>query len=191
MLSSRQRSINRPNLKIVGLSPSYKWITLHGGYRSYNLHPYLTSGTTVLGGGIELRPGRFYLLSYVGKLANAYNVAPNQLAYVQDENIEFYTRRTWGVKLGFGSSSNYFNISYTKSRDDENAGSAELLKDLSISPLENTGLGASTGLRLLKNISITGNVAIVLQTVDHLYDQDDDESGEDDLPDSNPILCLA
>jgi hypothetical protein len=41
-----------------GLSPKYKWLTLHGGYRSMDFSEYTLNGTIFLGGGIEINPAK-------------------------------------------------------------------------------------------------------------------------------------
>lgn len=47
---------NQQSFNQFGLSPKYKWITLHGGYRSMTFSPYTLNGHIFLGGGAELAP---------------------------------------------------------------------------------------------------------------------------------------
>jgi len=39
------------------MSPYYKWITIHVGYRNINYSQFTLAGHTILGAGIELHPG--------------------------------------------------------------------------------------------------------------------------------------
>ena len=39
-----------------GMSPTYKWVTAHAGWRSMSFSPYTLSGHLFLGGGLELKP---------------------------------------------------------------------------------------------------------------------------------------
>ena len=46
---SRNRSFSQP-FNRYGVSPYYKWLTLHAGYRSIRMNPYVMSGIQFLGG---------------------------------------------------------------------------------------------------------------------------------------------
>jgi hypothetical protein len=58
-LSSKNKTFNSPAFNIAGISPRYKWITLHAGVRAMDFSPYTYSGTNFTGGGIELMPENF------------------------------------------------------------------------------------------------------------------------------------
>ncbi|MDR0763620.1 MAG: hypothetical protein LBF01_03900 [Bacteroidales bacterium] len=58
-LSSKNKTFNAPAFNIAGISPRYKWITLHAGIRAMDFSPYTYSGTNFTGGGIELMPENF------------------------------------------------------------------------------------------------------------------------------------
>jgi hypothetical protein len=58
-LSSKNKTFNTPAFNIAGISPRYKWITLHAGIRAMDFSPYTYSGTNFTGGGIELLPENF------------------------------------------------------------------------------------------------------------------------------------
>jgi hypothetical protein len=74
MWSDQQIYINRPQIRSFGLSPSYKWLTLHGGYRTYNLSPYMMNNRYVLVGGVDLNPGKLRLSFFYGDLAQGLNL---------------------------------------------------------------------------------------------------------------------
>ncbi|MDR2556656.1 MAG: hypothetical protein LBC49_02955 [Bacteroidales bacterium] len=60
-LSSKNKTFNSPAFNIAGISPRYKWITLHAGVRAMDFSPYTYSGTNFTGGGIELMPENFLI----------------------------------------------------------------------------------------------------------------------------------
>ena len=66
-ISEQERNFSQP-FNQIGLSPTYKWLTLHGGYRNVRFSPYTLAGHTVLGGGAELRPGKWEIGFMTGRL---------------------------------------------------------------------------------------------------------------------------
>lgn len=58
-LSSKNKTFNTPAFNIAGISPRYKWITLHAGVRAMEFSPYTYAGVNFTGGGIELYPENF------------------------------------------------------------------------------------------------------------------------------------
>ena len=95
--SNRNTLYNLPSYSFVGLSPTYKWITLHGGDRSLSFSPYSLSGVNFTGGGVELKPGKWYVAGMHRRLRRA---------RIQDagsiQNIETPFRRMGtGFKAGY------------------------------------------------------------------------------------------
>ena len=70
-VSSQNTVYNLPSYAFVGLSPTYKWITLHGGDRSMSFSPYSLNGVNYRGAGLELSPGKFKLSAMRGRLRRA------------------------------------------------------------------------------------------------------------------------
>ena len=52
VISPKQQSFRQP-FNQFGMSPYYKWLTLHVGYRNINFSRYTLSGHTFLGAGVE------------------------------------------------------------------------------------------------------------------------------------------
>ncbi|MDP4256024.1 MAG: hypothetical protein Q8938_18595, partial [Bacteroidota bacterium] len=50
-ISEQDRSFSQP-FNQFGISPHYKWITLHLGYRNISFSPYTLAGYTLLGAGV-------------------------------------------------------------------------------------------------------------------------------------------
>ena len=156
--SDQQTSFQRPSFRTFGISPSYKWVTLHAGYRSFNISPLLMSGSQVKGLGIELTPGPFQLLVFKGDLTHRYNFGYNTEVIAASE-IEVYKRNATGARLGLGSGQNYVRFSILKITDDELSGSQIALDTLSILPQENLGLAFSGGMQLFSRLTFETNVA--------------------------------
>ena len=97
--ANRNTTYNLPSYSFYGLSPSYRWITLHGGDRSLTFSPYSLSGVNFRGAGVELRPGKCYFGAMTGRLRRA---SIRDVGSIQ--NLETaYRRQGRGVKLGFDS----------------------------------------------------------------------------------------
>jgi len=156
--SDQQSRFNRPVFKRYGLSPTYKWVTVHGGYRSYSISPYLINGVSVLGGGIDLKPGKFLLSFFYGNMSNSYDIIYNS-SELTGNKVEKYKRKVYGGKIGFGTYSNYFHLSFFKAKDDPLSGDFVILDSLSLHPKENVGFGVHTGVFLFKTVSIKINAA--------------------------------
>jgi hypothetical protein len=156
--SNQQAVFNRPALSMLGASPSYKWITLHVGYRNFDVSPYLMSGSTVKGIGLELTPGNFLFSIFKGNLTHKYNYGYNA-DEISGNNLDSYNRNSIGGKIGFQNGQNYFHISFLKAQDDPISGDFLAFDTLGISPKANFGLGLHAGIRLWKLLSISGNIA--------------------------------
>lgn len=156
--SDQQTSFQRPSFQTFGVSPSYKWVTIHAGYRSFNISPLLMSGSQVKGLGLELNPGPFQLLVFKGDLTHSYNFGYNT-EIISASEIEVYKRNTTGARLGLGRGQNYVRFSILKVTDDELSGSTVALDTLSILPQENLGLAFAGGVQLFNRLTLTTNVA--------------------------------
>lgn len=94
----------------LGLSPHYKWITLHGGYRSVQLNTYLLPSTTYLGGAIELTPGKWHVLAVYGRFRKA--MPMDTLTLPQ------YDRWGGGYKIAFRGSKTQWEQAMLLFKDD-------------------------------------------------------------------------
>lgn len=147
---------NTINLRRLGFSPGYKNLTLHAGYRSYQLNNYLLTGKTIIGGGIEWNPKRFGILAFYGKFNDLYSAGNDY--FLLDESIQAYDRWIIGGKLRFGTENNHFALGGMKIYEDPESGSFDSLKILGISPKQNFGLNADLKLNLFKKIQFFASV---------------------------------
>ena len=66
--SNQNLSYTRQSFNVVGLSPTYKDWTFHGGYRSMSFSKYSLSGHTYLGGGVEYKKDKWTFKTMGGRL---------------------------------------------------------------------------------------------------------------------------
>jgi len=156
------------NLRRLGFSPAFKNLTLHVGYRSYQLNSNLLEGKTIIGGGIEWKPKRFGILAFYGKFNDLYS-AGNDF-FLLDERIQAYDRWIIGGKLRFGTEQNHFAMGGMKIYENPESGSFDSLKMLGISPKQNFGMNADLKFQLFKKIQFFASVvgSIVTNNIEGL-----------------------
>jgi hypothetical protein len=98
----------------VGISPRYKWVTLHLGYRNLYFSPFTLAGHTFLGAGLELNPGKWKMAFMYGRMRKAIGEDPLLPYYVTAS----YKRIGYGGRLSYGTNNNFFAISLFRARDD-------------------------------------------------------------------------
>jgi len=113
VFSDKQRSYAQ-SFNELGISPKYKWITLHAGYRNVTFSNYTLAGHTFLGGGIELNPGIFRFGFVYGRFHRSTSGSP---VYETNALPEF-KRTGFAVKLGVGNERNFFDLLFQRIRDD-------------------------------------------------------------------------
>jgi hypothetical protein len=115
-ISEQQRNFRQP-FNQFGLSPTYKWITVHGGYRNIEFSPYTLAGYTMLGGGIELTPGKFRFGAMYGRLNKATQV-DTTTGVLQPYS---FSRKGYALKLGYGSDEKFIELSFLSAHDDSSS----------------------------------------------------------------------
>jgi len=130
-----------------GISPQYKWIKTHFGYRSMNFSSYTLAGHSFMGAGAELNPGKFRLAGVYGRFKQ--KTLPNTSNPL--DTLYAPTRKGYSIKIGVGSAKNYFDLIYLSIADDS------LMVDLSggktsKTPQANTVLGTHFRFQLAKSL---------------------------------------
>jgi len=164
VVNQYSRSYSAP-FSQFGISPTYKWATLHLGHRNISLSPLVFDGQSFLGAGMELRPGKWEFAGFYGRLNKAIS---EDTTY--DHRIEpQYSRMGYGAKIGFGKEKGKINFHFFHARDDE--GSVPAITDSLNAPLprENAVLGTSWTLRFFKVFSFDGHLAVSLLNRDMRY----------------------
>jgi hypothetical protein len=153
----------------IGISPSYKWIRLHLGYRTLLFSPLVFAGQSFLGGGVELSPKGFYFGAFYGLLNKAVQEDTSFAHPIEPQ----YARMGYGFKIGIGSLKNNFSFSFFHAKDD--SGSIRRIPDslTTILPQENTVVGSSWHFTFFHRLTWTGDLAAGLLNRDQSYQEID------------------
>lgn len=166
IIGKQQSSYMQP-FNQFGLSPSYKWITVHAGYRNLNYSPFTLAGHTFLGAGIELRPGKFRFSAMYGQFNKATPLDTTQSLYFNNFS---YKRTGMAASIGLGTDNSFFDLIVLKAKDDPSsikAGMKGLADSSGISPAENTVTGYNTRISIWKQrLVFESNGALSLYTND-------------------------
>ncbi|MEI8135389.1 MAG: hypothetical protein WCH46_10035 [bacterium] len=162
---SDQESSTRQPFDQFGVSPSYKWLTLHVGYQSLTYSKYTLAGITFLGGGIDINPSPLRLSVMYGRFQRAVEVdtAPPTSTYSYAQPA--YKRMGLAVKAGYGSDASFVDFIYLHAKDD----SASLLRkpdSLNIFPTENSVFALNTHVKIIDALALEGEVSASLLTRD-------------------------
>lgn len=137
-----------------GLSPTYKWIKLDLGYRNIPFSPVTFDGQSFRGVGLELTPGIFRFSAFYGKLNRKVNEDTTSGRFTAPQ----FSRIGYGVKIGVGNTSNYFDLIYFHAKDDSS--SAKIINKTNYTAQENSVIGSSFKVTLVKKIIFSTDFAI-------------------------------
>ncbi|MDH5604615.1 MAG: hypothetical protein OEY51_11775, partial [Cyclobacteriaceae bacterium] len=146
VISQKHRSFMQP-FNRFGVSPYYKWLQLHLGYRSMNFSQYSLNGHSFSGVGAEAKPGNFRFGLMRGRLLKA-------IPY--DSLSEFpmqptYKRKGFSAKAGYGKESNYFDLILFKGWDDINS-IERPLDSARVNPQDNVVLAVKSNQRIIQGL---------------------------------------
>lgn len=163
--SEQERSFSQP-FNQFGLSPTYKWITVHGGYRNVSFSPFTLAGHTMLGGGVELSPGKFRFGLMTGRLNRATTVDTTS------GMLRPYSFSRYGtaVKVGYGTEKSYIDISYLTAKDGKNGPMNYPDSVAQVRPAANSVLGSGFKVSFLKNFQAFGDAGVSVYTRDSQSD---------------------
>lgn len=143
-----------------GLSPQYKWLTLHGGYRNVNFSNFTLAGHTFLGGGVEMNPGKFRFGFVYGRFRDQ----SDEFGYGMD-TLSKFSRKGMALRLGVGNTQNFADFIFLRIQDDSTS-----LPDGSTfppSPAEqNVVVGINSRVALGKRFTLEAEAAGSLYTTD-------------------------
>lgn len=151
-----------------GLSPRYKDITLHLGYRNINLSSNIFSGKTFLGGGTEVNVGAFRFAGFYGEIEEARAFDSTMLSYMPS-----YSRMGMGGKIGFTAGSFVLDFILFKAKDDTT--SVKTLMPQHITPQDNLAAGIFSSFSFLSHFNFSTEWAISGHTKDIRTEEIDNE----------------
>jgi hypothetical protein len=139
--SNNQKSYRQP-FNQFGLSPYYKWVKLHIGYRSLVFSPYTLNGHTILGAGVDLTPSHFRFSFIYGR----FNRAISEMD--PEKNVSpMFSRKGMAFKIGYGgvkeNTKSYIDLILLKVKDISSSLAASTV-DSTIQPAENFVAGISS-----------------------------------------------
>ncbi|MEM1000292.1 MAG: hypothetical protein AAGN35_24780 [Bacteroidota bacterium] len=146
---SQQEANFRQPFNQYGISPSYKWATLHIGYRNMNFSEFTLAGHTFLGAGFDLRPGPWRVSGVYGRFRRSVDEATALL-----EGVDPVFRRIgYGLKVGYEVKGDMVALSVFKARDDLGSISLPVEND-QVLPEENLVLGLTARKKITKKLSL-------------------------------------
>lgn len=162
MVSKDERSFRQP-FNQFGMSPTYKWITLHAGYRNVTFSPFTLAGHTMLGGGFEINPGKLRTGFMYGRLNRATVIDTTTQSLVPFS----FSRKGMAAKLGYGTATNHVDLNFLHAKDDSTSGPGLPLHDSTrVLAAANTVLGYSMKFLLFKKLTIESDGAASIYTRD-------------------------
>lgn len=155
--SKDNNTFSHPTYNYFGVSPSYKFITVHAGYRSMQLSTYSLSGLTFLGGGVEINPENSIVKfsAMYGRFNKAvpYKIDSGYVASTNPFSVEGYERWGYGGKLTIGREKHSVDLILFKAKDDVNS-IPDPGEESGIKPQENLVVGFNTRNQLTEKISL-------------------------------------
>lgn len=158
-LSSKNKTFQQPSFSQFGLSPRYKSVTAHVGYRNLSFTPYTLSGMTFLGGGMEYAPkdGPFRIILMSGRLRK--EISTGDGAYY---NPPGYERWGGGAFVNVGSRDHQYGLALFRAWDKVR----QLIQQDSgfINPQENLVIGLNTSQNIAGKITFSADYTISMIT---------------------------
>ena len=147
----------KPTFNHFGISPSYKFLTVHAGYRSMQLSSYSLSGLTFLGGGIEVNPKDLPIKfsAMYGKFAKAVPYKQEHENFNSNNRFDRpgYRRMGYGGKLTVGKNEQSVEFIFFKAKDDPNS-IPDPGPESGLTPKENLVIGFHTRNKITERISL-------------------------------------
>ncbi|MGB3468518.1 MAG: hypothetical protein WBA74_24750 [Cyclobacteriaceae bacterium] len=151
---SNQNSSFQQPFNQYGLSPTYKWVTLHAGYRSLSFSKYTLNGHLFLGGGVEVAPtDKIRVSAIYGRFQQAVEEDTTRQG-----NVPAYRRMAGGVKFTYGDSKDFVDVIIFKAKDDENSLASPPIAN-NVNPEENLVLGVGFNKTFSKKLVLKAEYA--------------------------------
>lgn len=134
--SEQQKRLYSNPFNQFGLSPRYKSVTLHAGYRSLQFSEFTLAGNVFLGAGIEVMPQKspFRFAAMYGRLARAISEIGTE-GYTDGQAA--YERWGYGAKLGYQAGNGLYEFSVFRASDRRETIADTTALALNIKPQEN------------------------------------------------------
>ena len=171
-----------------GVSPTYKWATLHLGYRNVSHSSFTLAGHQMLGVGFDLNPGKLRLGFMYGRLRRAVQFIPPPDSLSLDTLLQtqpipladdpVYKRSGWSAKVGYGDNNNFIDLILFKATDDPASISDDSVNQI-VRPAANAVVGINGRKMFFNKLSVYFEGALSAYTRDR--DVGDEESTSDSI----------
>jgi hypothetical protein len=158
---NRNKNYSHP-FNQYGLSPKYKWITGHFGYRNVSFSEFTLNGHTFLGAGVELTPGKWRIGALYGKFNENSDYDPYKA-----KTIPLLTRKGWALKFGYGTENSFLDLSILRIGDNDKKYQPSIDPDLP-TPQQNFATGIHGRITIVKNLTIEAEGAVSVLTSNSL-----------------------
>lgn len=165
VVSDQQRGFRQP-FNQYGISPQYKWITVHAGWQSIIWSPFTMAGYNFLGGGVELNPGKLRLGFVYGRFNKAISENSTEPLSFQ---TPAYKRTGYGARVGYGTEKNHLDLTFLNAKDDQHSIENPSIAS-GLQPAENMVLGIGSKWTILKHFIWDFDIAGSVYTRNKLDD---------------------
>ncbi|GAA5042358.1 hypothetical protein GCM10011506_44240 [Marivirga lumbricoides] len=148
-----------------GVSPRYKSVTLHLGYRSLNFSEFTLAGNMFLGVGVEVAPENSLVKvsAMYGRFARALN---ERGAEGFNSRLPAYERWGYGSKVTVGNEKREADLIFFKAADNLESIDRTLADSVGLKPQENFVLGINTRQQITEKTQINVEYALSAYTTD-------------------------
>lgn len=155
-LSSGSKTFSQPRYNIVGISPKYKAVTVHAGYRNMQFSSYTLNGISFFGLGVEIAPEESFwkFKALGGRFAKGIPFNDEISGKIE---LPSYQRMGWGSMLTLGNNDYSADLIIFKATDNHHT--ITIPDSLQINPKENLTFGFNTRLKLAENLHLTTEYA--------------------------------
>jgi hypothetical protein len=167
-LSSGSKTFSQPRYNIVGISPKYKAVTVHAGYRNMQFSSYTLNGISFFGLGVEVAPEESFwkFKALGGRFAKGIPFNDEITGKIE---LPSYQRMGWGSMLTLGNKDYSADLIVFKATDNHH--SISIPDSLQINPKENLTFGFNTRLKLAEKLFLTTEYAGSAFTEDTRMDE--------------------
>ncbi len=151
--SDGNQQFNLPSYTFTGISPTYKWATVHLGDRNMLFSRYTLANINFTGAGVELQPGKWRVAAMTGRLRRAVAEDLNSRQMLDPG----YARKGWGFKVGYGDRDFSLDFILFGAQDDPNSIATPTIAD--VLPAENVVAGVRGTKTLFKRLAIDFDLA--------------------------------
>ncbi|TAH02567.1 MAG: hypothetical protein EAZ15_05005 [Sphingobacteriales bacterium] len=145
--ANQQSNFNGP-FQRFGISPSYKKLKMHLGYRNLNFSQFGLSSQTLYGGGLEFNTSKFRMAFMYGRINEA--IVNNGLNI---SSPSAFSRRAIAGKIGYEGQRNHILFSALYGKDDSTS-ITDYIQKRNTRPQENLVLTVSIKKTIYKNLFI-------------------------------------